>query len=141
MCKISAAVTVVAWRPPNEQQIFYRAALYKVKAPLGGSVTLKSPSSLVGTMFVPLFLCCLNAADETVCCTQVQIRNHCTIAQPVGPFAQIGFLPYFACPVLGVSSAFSASPGSCDRQGQAFDGRVQRELKKNKIHAGDDVSV
>lgn len=35
MCMISAPITVVAWRPPNEQQIFYRAPLYKVKAPPG----------------------------------------------------------------------------------------------------------
>lgn len=36
---------------------------------------------------------------------------------------------------------FSTSQGSCGRQGQAFDGRVRRELKKKKKFTQEMMSV
>lgn len=49
-----------------------------------GRRNIKVASFTRGPNVFCLFFC-LNAADGSVCCTQGQIRNHCALAQPVGP--------------------------------------------------------
>lgn len=85
-----------------------------------------------------LFFSFLNAADVTVCCTQIQIRNHCTMAQPVGPFSKLFF--YHIWPALPWELAPPSAPPRTAAIGKDKHftkdawGRVQRELKKLNTH-------